>query len=80
MSEKSWVKEWLSVARVTDDPAGDLIADMRLARDLPPIFKNKEAMRGYLRCKGACREAIAAVDDVWPRYRRWMDRHPWGLL
>jgi hypothetical protein len=50
---------WLKSADATDDPAGDLIADMRcdLASDpaaaFPRLFPNLEAMRA----KGACQEA-----------------------
>ncbi len=70
---------WLSRARATDDPEGDLIGDMRaeLRRgvDLPALFPNKAAMFDYLRSRGACREALGAVPGVWRRYRNWVDRH-----
>jgi hypothetical protein len=75
---------WLEAARATDDPAGDLISDMRrdLARDpatFPRLFPNIESMRGYLRSKGACREALQAVPTLWRRYRAWLDRHPFCI-
>lgn len=70
------VQHWLAAARATDDPAGDLIGDMRGDLTIPHLFASIEDMRGYLRCRGACVEALAAVPTVWRRYRRWMDRHP----
>ncbi len=71
---------WLSKARITDDPEGDLIKDMRHDADStgtePPLFPNIDAMRGYLRSKGACHEALQVVPGVWRRYKRWLDRNP----
>jgi hypothetical protein len=63
-------KRWLARARITDDPAGDLIADMRRDPDVPSRFDSIEAMRSYLHRKGACRAALAAVPLVWRRYRK----------
>jgi hypothetical protein len=74
----NWTKNWLASTRITDDPMGDLIADMRTDPGIPPLFKNIDAMRDYLRSKGACREALAIVPRVWRRYQSWQDRHPWG--
>jgi hypothetical protein len=74
----NWTKNWLAATRVTDDPMGDLITDMRSDPDIPHLFKNIDALRDYLRSKGACREALAVVPRVWRRYRDWLDRHPWG--
>jgi hypothetical protein len=67
---------WLAAARNTDDPAGDLIADMRRDPALPGLFSNVGEMRSYLQRKGACAEALAALPVVWRRYRHWLDRHP----
>jgi YozE SAM-like fold len=61
----NWTKNWLASARITDDPMGDLIADMRRDPNIPSLFKNIDAMRDYLRTKGACREAIAVVPKLW---------------
>lgn len=72
-------KEWLAASRITNTPAGDMIADMRRDPDIPPLFHSAEEMRSYLSLKGACREALATVPAAWVRYRRWVDRHPfWG--
>jgi hypothetical protein len=57
------VGRWLRHARITDDPAGDLIADMRREADLPALFGNLEEMRSYLRGRNACREAMALRPD-----------------
>jgi hypothetical protein len=55
---------WLRCARITGDPAGDLIADMCREPDLPSLFRNIEDMRGYLRSKGACPEAITTTSKL----------------
>jgi hypothetical protein len=73
-----WVKEWLYYARRTDDPAGDLIADLARDRDLPPLFRNIDHMRSFLQQRMACREALDAVPIVWRRYNRWLTRNPAG--
>jgi hypothetical protein len=79
---KSIIAAWLSCARVTDNPEGDLIADMRAelrrGADMPGSFRNIVEMRGYLRSRGACREVLAAVPGVWRRYRNWVDRNGAG--
>ena len=73
-------KTWLYRAVLTDDPAGDLIGDMRMVDEVGrrPVpfdqFKSLEALRGYLRWEGACREAIEAAAPVWRRYRIWQNR------
>jgi hypothetical protein len=46
--------EWLAKARATDDPAGDLITDMRRESDWPGLFKSLEHMRAYFRSRRAC--------------------------
>jgi hypothetical protein len=69
-------REWLAKTRTTDDPAGDLIEDMRRDPRLPPLFPNINSMRIYLQTSGACREALQAVPIVWRRYKRWLDHHP----
>jgi hypothetical protein len=72
---------WLAHARITNDPEGDLVADMRreLRRgaDMPPVFHNRQELRSYLHSKGACAEALAVVPGVWRRYRAWLDRNGW---
>ena len=72
------VSDWLTAARVTDDPAGDLIADMRRDKTIPSLFGNIREMRSHLRLRGACPEALAAVPVVWRRYKSWLDHHPFG--
>jgi hypothetical protein len=66
-------------ARVTNDPEGDLIADMRddLRRHgaMPRLFPNIEALRAYLYSRNACPGALDAAPGVWRRYRQWLDRH-----
>jgi hypothetical protein len=74
----NFTRQWLARARITDNPEGDLIADMRADPDIPPLFHNIDEMRGYLARKGACIPAMEAVRKVWPRYRRSVDRQIMG--
>lgn len=72
---------WLASARVTDDPAGDLIADMRREQEtMPSIFKNIREMRAYLVSRRACPDAMEAVPAVWRRYSSWLMRNPTGKV
>jgi hypothetical protein len=67
-------RAWLTVARVTNDPEGDFVADARRDPSFPEAVPDIKAMRGYLLRKGACREALAVVPGVWRRYERWLNR------
>lgn len=72
---------WLDAARKTDDPAGDLIEDMRNDYHgdpaiFPSLFPNIDAMRAFLIRRHACIEALAAVKIVWRRYKSWLDQNP----
>jgi YozE SAM-like fold len=70
------IGDWLAHTRATDDPAGDLIRDMRDDPRLPRDVASMEALRGYLQSRGACPEAVKAARTVMRRYRNWQDRHP----
>jgi hypothetical protein len=59
---------WLAVANVTDDPAGDLIDDLRRDTRKPADIPSRAELRRYLRLRRACREAIRAVPTVWRRF------------
>jgi hypothetical protein len=73
----NFTKQWLAHARITDDPAGDLIADMRREQEtMPSLFKNIREMRAYLVSRRACPEALEAVSTVWRRYSSWIMRNP----
>jgi hypothetical protein len=76
MAEPNWTKAWLAKARITNNPEGDLIADMRRDPDIPRLFRSRAEMRDYIKGKGACREALLVVTKVWLRYRRFVDNHP----
>lgn len=78
ISSPSRVREWAHAARITDDPVGDLILDLRGDRGLPFLFKDIDAMRRHLVAQGACLGALEAVPRAWQRYRSWLNRHPWG--
>jgi hypothetical protein len=78
MRLKSPVRAWLDASRITDNIAGDVIADMRRDSNLPELFHNYREMRAYLRDRGACLEAMEALPEVWRRYRNWLDRHPFA--
>lgn len=69
-------ERFLAKARCTEDPAGDLIADMRRDANVPRLFASIGEMRDYLVSRSACREALEAVPVVWRRYRGFLDRNP----
>jgi hypothetical protein len=72
----NWTKAWLAEAKVTDNPVGDLIADMRRDADpkLPEDFPSVSHLKSYLYLRGACREALAVARTAWRRYRAWRDK------
>jgi hypothetical protein len=71
MSETNWTANWARSARITNDPAGYVIAGMRCDPSVPPLFHHISEMRGYLRRKCASTEALAAVPILWRRYAEW---------
>jgi len=71
MSEKNWTANWLRRARITDDLVGHVIADMRRDPNVPPLFRNINEVRSYLKLKGASIEALTAVPILWRRYSHW---------
>jgi hypothetical protein len=72
-------KSWLEKSHITDDPAGDLMSDMRRDPTLPTFFRNIREMRAYLVSRGACPEALQALPVVWRRYSSWLMRNPTGV-
>jgi hypothetical protein len=71
--DKSFVV-WLDVVRLTDDPEGDLVFDLRRDRQLPPAISSLTDLRSHMRSRGACREALEAAPGVWGRYFAWWRR------
>jgi hypothetical protein len=71
---ESITKRFVSSARITDDPVGDLIADMRRDPNLPRLFPNIKAVREYLRQKNASPAAVAAVPIFWRRFNQFITR------
>lgn len=67
---------WLASTSITDDPAGDLIADFRCDLHRPPHFSSIHEMHDYLIGHNACIGALLAVPEVWQRYKRWHDGRP----
>jgi hypothetical protein len=58
---------WLAKARITDDPEGDLIEDMRRdakANGELPLFKNIHAMPAYLQQRRLPRGAASRAPRV----------------
>jgi len=68
----NYTRQWLKRAKITDDPEGDLIADMRTDPDIPHLFINRKRMRDYVRFKAGDPAILAAVPGVWRRYRKWL--------
>jgi hypothetical protein len=64
-------KEYIGKAMRTDNPAGDLIEDMRSDKQLPENFEKLDSLRTYLQVRGACRGAVDAAADVWHRFVQW---------
>ena len=65
-------RQWLHKAQVTDDAAGDLIADLRSnLRDEPeefPHFRTKHGLKRHLLNRDACDNAVQTIPTVWRRY------------
>jgi hypothetical protein len=72
MSETNWTANWARRSRITDDPAGYVIAGVRRDPNVPPLFHHIGEMRGYLRRRYAPTEALAAVPILWRRYAYWL--------
>jgi hypothetical protein len=72
MSETNWTANWARRTRITDGPAGYVIAGMRRDPNVPPLFRHIGEMRSYLRFKRAPPEALAAVPILWHRYSYWL--------
>jgi hypothetical protein len=68
-------KQWLARARITDDPEGDLVSDLRREQRIGKLpdsaLVSPRAMQGYIRLRGGCDGAIEAVPGVWRRFRNW---------
>jgi hypothetical protein len=65
-------RKFLQQSRVTNNPVGDLIGDMRTDPDLPPDFQTFSQLRDYIRSKSQDNGLVmAAVPGVWRRYQRW---------
>jgi hypothetical protein len=81
MTAKTPTMVWLERARITDDPEGDLIADMRAemnaGRAVPDLGDLIGKIHAHLRLRNACEGAHHAVGGVRRRFRRWLDRHCW---
>jgi hypothetical protein len=82
-TELTWTTKWLAQTTITDDPVGDLIADMQ--RDVRqgvtiPSFNNIGDMRAVLCSRNACDEALATVPAAWRRYKRWRDRQAFRCI
>lgn len=71
MTKKNPVRVWLASLNVTNNPAGALVAELRAEPALPMFFHSQTDMEDFVRWKGGNAESIAAVKDLWPRWRRW---------
>jgi hypothetical protein len=75
MSETNWTANWARRARITDGPAGYVIAGMRRDPNVPPLFHHIGEMRSYLRLKCAPTEALSVVPILLRRYSEWLERN-----
>ena len=64
------LRDWLAVARITRNPAGHLVMDMKADGELPALRSLAGLIR-YLERHAACYGALQAAPVAWRRYRRW---------
>jgi hypothetical protein len=65
-------EEWLERAKITDDPEGDFVYDMRRDPHRPTTFASLESMLFYVGSKSNYDTAVlASVPGAWQRYRAW---------
>jgi hypothetical protein len=65
-------KTWLKRAKVTDDPAGDFIADARRDTGFPDT-SSRAALASYVRGQSGDDPAVmAAFATAWRRYAQWL--------
>jgi hypothetical protein len=80
---------WLENVRVTDDAAGEMIAEMQATfsknpAKFPPIFLDKYRLPSLL-CEGEGEDGrvpeanLPTVSRVWERYTGWLRRHPYCI-
>jgi len=70
---KTPFRDWVMRAKITDDPAGDLIGDIRRDTRLwcrPLDIHSAAELRAHLRFRSACDGALKAAGTVWRRYER----------
>jgi hypothetical protein len=68
-------EEWLRCAKLTNDPEGDFVYDMRRDPDRPATFTSLKAVRAYVGFKsGYDRLVLASVPGAWRRYKAWRKR------
>lgn len=70
----NYSRKWLEGMVVTDNPEGDLVADMLRDPNLPPLFLSIKMMRNHILDHGGCPEAVAAVPGVWQRYKKRLNK------
>jgi hypothetical protein len=75
--EVTEVEQWLDSISITDDPCGDLIADMRSdfkrnPEKFPPMFTSIDSMHSVIPITAW--EAHAVVPAAWARYKAWCRR------
>jgi uncharacterized protein YozE (UPF0346 family) len=63
-------KDWLLRAKVTDDPAGDLIGDAKRDSRFPASIETLDALKTYLAVRGGS-AALPHASEVWERFERW---------
>jgi hypothetical protein len=65
--------EYVKARRVTDNPAGDFVADARTDRRMPDA-KSWDHLHTYLVTRGAIPDAIKAAKVVWRGYQAKLSR------
>jgi hypothetical protein len=65
--------DWLKHAKVTDDPAGDLIGDAKQDSRFPASIETLDVFKTYLAVRGGS-AALPHAGEVWRRFERWRAR------
>jgi hypothetical protein len=70
--------DWVMIVKILGSGSkrmsDDLIYDLKHDNTLPETFDSLEAFRSYLRCEGACIQAMRVARPVWKRYQYWLAR------
>ncbi|NJC44494.1 UNVERIFIED_ORG: uncharacterized protein YozE (UPF0346 family) [Xanthomonas campestris] len=59
---------WLLLQKDRDDPVGDLAADVHRDSTFPMASRSLRKIRSHLSSRGACDEALQALEEAWSEF------------